>query len=117
MKRKKRQAPTSSGSPILTLFAAPDRSTGSDQHVIIVLLCVALCVALFDMSIFLAAAVGVVRRNKAAAAGHSGSYGFLRRILLYYRNGRFHAGNQYFVYCVRRIPCKMDGTAVRVVYT
>ena len=55
------------------------------------------------------------RRNKAAAAGNSGSYGFLRRIFSYHRNGHFTDWNQYFVYCVRRIPCKMDGMALCVV--
>lgn len=57
------------------------------------------------------------RRNKAAAAGNSGSYGFLRRLFSYHRNGHFTDWNQYFVYCVRRIPCKMDGMAFCVVRT
>ncbi len=55
--------------------------------------------------------------EREAMEKEAGSLGFLRRILLYYRNGRFHAGNQYSVRGVRRILCKMDGTAVRVVYT
>ena len=117
---------------ILALFAAP---IGAPIliSILIVLLCAALCAALLDMSVFLIAVVGVaagikmlrlrgdVLRDGGACADvsarHSGSLGFLRRILLYYRNGRFHAGNQYSVRGVRRILCKMDGTAVRVVYT
>ena len=82
MRRKKRQAPTSSGSPILALFAAPDRSPDSDQHVIIVLLCAALCAALLDMSVFLIAVVGVAAGIKMLLRGILAVYGFLRRILL-----------------------------------
>ena len=101
---------------ILALFAAP---IGAPIliSILIVLLCVALCVALLDMSVFLIAVVGVVAGIKMLLRGILAVYGFLRRILLYYRNGRFHAGNQYSVRGVRRILCKMDGTAVRVVYT
>lgn len=101
---------------ILALFAAP---IGAPIliSILIVLLCAALCAALLDMSVFLIAVVGVVAGIKMLLRGILGSLGFLRRILLYYRNGRFHAGNQYSVRGVRRILCKMDGTAVRVVYT
>ena len=101
---------------ILALFAAP---IGAPIliSILIVLLCAALCAALLDMSVFLIAVVGVVAGIKMLLRGILAVYGFLRRILLYYRNGRFHAGNQYSVRGVRRILCKMDGTAVRVVYT
>lgn len=101
---------------ILALFAAP---IGAPIliSILIVLLCAALCAALLDMSVFLIAVVGVAAGIKMLLRGILGSLGFLRRILLYYRNGRFHAGNQYSVRGVRRILCKMDGTAVRVVYT
>ena len=101
---------------ILALLAAP---IGAPIliSILIVLLCAALCAALLDMSVFLIAVVGVVAGIKMLLRGILAVYGFLRRILLYYRNGRFHAGNQYSVRSVRRILCKMDGTAVRVVYT
>ena len=101
---------------ILALFAAP---IGAPIliSILIVLLCAALCAALLDMSVFLIAVVGVAAGIKMLLRGILAVYGFLRRILLYYRNGRFHAGNQYSVRGVRRILCKMDGTAVRVVYT
>ena len=101
---------------ILALFAAP---IGAPIliSILIVLLCAALCAALLDMSVFLIAVVGVAAGIKMLLRGILAVSGFLRRILLYYRNGRFHAGNQYSVRGVRRILCKMDGTAVRVVYT
>ena len=101
---------------ILALFAAP---IGAPIliSILIVLLCAALCAALLDMSVFLIAVVGVAAgikmllRGILAVSVSFGGFCFITGM------GVFHAGNQYSVRGVRRILCKMDGTAVRVVYT
>ena len=114
--RKKRQASTSSGSRFSPCLQPP---IGAPIliSILIVLLCAALCAALLDMSVFLIAVVGVVAGIKMLLRGILAVSVSFGGFCFYYRNGRFHAGNQYSVRGVRRILCKMDGTAVRVVYT